>query len=579
MSRIRTFVFLAALAALLSFASCSAPEYRRELVEADSLSSVDARRAMAMLDSLRPSMADAPEHERMYYRLLCIKAPYKAHIRQKSDSAILPLVEYYEEKGDKRLLTEAYYYAGKTYVDLNDAPRALGYYQKAMDVLPDDAPLQTRSKLSNQQGNLFLIQGFNNEAIRLFRKAYDYEAQRGDTTMMTYCMNSIAYAFSEEKSMDSSLYYYRKAYSLAKATNDDRVVLNIMGQIASFYTRNGDYQTAYKYITPALRNIDESTKRGFYSIASDVYLNLGRYDSAFYYCTELLKMGTVHAKQGASRRLTEIYLSRKDYDNASKYLKLFKMYADSVSRITTKETVTRMNALYNYNLREQENLRLKARNSQSLSIIIIIISALCITVFGFIGYVYRNRQRQKVQAEKLKRLREHLFEQSEEYIKSNEKKIRELEQELKEVSDKNKELVDRIEERRTDLMLANETAMRKQARNEATRARLASTDICAIMRDYIKKGKVMVDREWDLLDETINREVENFKSNLYGYYAISRHEYHVCLLLRAGIPPKDMAGLLGCTTSAVSKARKRLQEKFFSDSGTAKDFDNFINSL
>lgn len=230
-------ILLAAVVAAVCFASCSAPEYRRELKEADSIASVDPMRAMAMLDSMRPAMADAPEHEQMYYRLICIKADDKAYIEHESDTSILPVVEYYETKGDKHLLSEAYYYAGNTYRDMNDAPRALEYYQKAERTLPDDATLRERSRLQNQQAHLFLSQGIHDEAIIRFRKAYDYEAQKEDTAMMAYCMNNIAYTFSEKKEMDSSLYYYNKAYALAKLHKNKKVSLNILGQIASLYTR------------------------------------------------------------------------------------------------------------------------------------------------------------------------------------------------------------------------------------------------------------------------------------------------------------------------------------------------------
>lgn len=572
-------IILAAIIAAMCLASCSVPEYRRELKEADSIASVDPERAMTMLDSMRPAITDAPEHEQMYYRLLRIKAQDKAYIEHKSDSAILPLVEYYETKGDKRLLSEAYYYAGNTYRDMNDAPRALEYYKKAERALPNDATLRERSRLQNQQGVLFLMQGIHDAAIIRFRNAYEYEAQKGDTAMMAYCMNNIAYTFSEKKDMDSSLFYYNKAYALAKQQKDQRVSLNILGQIASLYTRKNDYTTAYKYIKEALSNIDASNISAFYSIASNIYINTEKPDSAFFYCKELLDVGTVYAKKNACWILTEIYLSKRDVDNAAKYLKMFKVLTDSVDRITVAESVAKINSLYNYNLREQENLTLKAKNSKILSLIIIIISVLCIIISIFVVYVFRNKQRQKMQAERLKRLKKEMFEQSEEYIRNNNIKIEELKQELKVVSDRNKELIDRLEEQRADLLLANETAARKKARSESTRVRLEATDIYGTIQNNIKRDRVITGNEWKLLDETINREIENFRDNLFSYYRISEHEYHICLLIRIGISPKDMANLLGCTASAVSKARKRLQEKFFGDRGTAKDFDAFVNSL
>lgn len=95
--------------AALFIASCSAPEYRRKLIEADSIASAAPEMLMQMLDSMKHEMSSAPEHEQMFYHLLCIKASDKAYIKHTSDSTILQLIKYYEKKGDNNLLSEAYY--------------------------------------------------------------------------------------------------------------------------------------------------------------------------------------------------------------------------------------------------------------------------------------------------------------------------------------------------------------------------------------------------------------------------------------------------------------------------------------
>ena len=158
-------------------------------------------------------------------------------------------------------------------------------------------------------------------------------------------------------------------------------------------------------------------------------------------------------------------------------------------------------------------------------------------------------------------------------------KITALEQEIKRTSNENLLLIERIEEQRADLILANETAIRKQAKNESAKARIATTDIYKSIQNHIKRDKVINAQEWKELDAMINREIIDFKTNLYSYYNISPHEYHICMLIRLEFSPTDIATLLGCTTSAVSKARKRLQEKFFNDHRAGKDFDQFIKAL
>ena len=101
------------------------------LLQADSLLRTGPDSAMALLRQAAPLMAQEPEATRMYYRLLCVKAADKAYVPHTSDSLIRPVIAYYEEHRDKRHLPEAYYYGGRVYRDLGDAPQAVVYLQRA----------------------------------------------------------------------------------------------------------------------------------------------------------------------------------------------------------------------------------------------------------------------------------------------------------------------------------------------------------------------------------------------------------------------------------------------------------------
>ena len=60
----------------------------------------------------------------------------KAYMRHTSDTLIRQVVAYYEDGADPWLLPEAYYYAGRVYSDLGDAPQALDYFERAAEALP-----------------------------------------------------------------------------------------------------------------------------------------------------------------------------------------------------------------------------------------------------------------------------------------------------------------------------------------------------------------------------------------------------------------------------------------------------------
>lgn len=562
---------------LLSF-SCSRFEYRRSLIVADSLTETNPQRAVAMLDSMAPMMTVAPKHEQMFHRLLQIKAANKSYIKHSSDSTILSLVEYYETKGDKRLLPEAYYYAGKIYRDLNDAPRALEYYQKALDKT-DKKNIKKKSSICNHIGRLFLNQNLYVNSINMFLISYKYDSELHDTINIIYSLRDLAYTYNKAGKKSNSIDCYKKAYKLSRDINNEQMGTMVLAQMASFYIEQGDYSEAKKCLKPSIDTFDSINISPNYAMALKICMNTQQYDSAHFYAKELLKVGTIYARQTASRCLTELALQEKNYNSVAKYLKLFNEYTDSVKTITATESVNRMNSLYNYNLREKENLILKAENANKKVALTITICTVFTLSIILITYIYRNRQKQKLQIERFGRLRKELYEQSTEFIRKNKEKIEFLEQELKNVSNENHQLIEKLEEQRADLILANETAIRKQTRNETAKARIVTTDIFKTIQDYIKKEKVVNGKEWKELDEVMNREISDFKTNLYSYYNISPHEYHICMLIRLEFSPTDMAMLLGCTTSAVSKARKRLQEKFFSDEGTPKDFDQFIKTL
>lgn len=571
-----TYIIASALV-LLSF-SCSRFEYRKSLIVADSLTETNPQRAVAMLDSMAPMMAGAPKHEQMFHRLLQIKAADKSYIKHSSDSTILSLVEYYETKGDKRLLPEAYYYAGKIYRDLNDAPRALEYYQKAAEITPEEN-LKLKGRIYFQSGRLLLNQALYCQAIDIYKKTLYYDTRRNDSIDIIDTSRDLAYTYNKDGQKDSCLHYYNEAYRLANETNNIRLKMSVLAQMASFYIENKDYVKAKECLQPELNANFEKNRSPIHTMALKICMNTQQYDSAHFYAKELLKVGTIYARQTANRCLTELALRENNNEDAIKYLRLFNEYTDSVKTITATESVNRMNSLYNYNLREKENLILKADNANKKLTLAITISLIFTLFVILITYIYRNKQKQKLQTERLRRLKKVLYEQSAEYIQKNNEKITALEQEIKRTSDENLLLIERIEEQRADLILANETAIRKQAKNESAKARITTTDIYKSIQNHIKRDKVINAQEWKELDEMINREIIDFKTNLYSYYNISPHEYRICMLIRLEFSPTDIATLLGCTTSAVSKARKRLQEKFFNDHRAGKDFDQFIKAL
>ena len=110
--------FYVLLACCLCLCACREGRYPRVLLQADSLAGMMPDSALRLLGGWADSVWEAPEQVQMYYRLLTVKAADKAYITHTSDSLIRLVLDYYEQEGDRRLLPEAYYYAGRVYRDL-----------------------------------------------------------------------------------------------------------------------------------------------------------------------------------------------------------------------------------------------------------------------------------------------------------------------------------------------------------------------------------------------------------------------------------------------------------------------------
>ena len=223
------FILLTCL--LLCFYACDRKPYPQSLIIADSLASIQPDSAIALLKTLEDNIKTEPESTQMYYQLLCIKANDKAYIRHTSDSLILLVLHYYIEKRDERHLPEAYYYAGRVYRDLEDAPQALDYFEKAIDALPINEGYQLKSKIYSQMGTLFLYQKTYDEALKMFKEAQKCDIALKDSANMVFNLRDIADSYRCIDQNDSSIYYFQKAYNLAEVQGNQKLMAMVQNQM------------------------------------------------------------------------------------------------------------------------------------------------------------------------------------------------------------------------------------------------------------------------------------------------------------------------------------------------------------
>ena len=93
------------------------------------------------------------------------------------------------------------------------------------------------------------------------------------------------------------------------------------------------------------------------------------------------------------------------------------------------------------------------------------------------------------------------------------------------------------------------------------------------------EGTLMKEQEWQHVEHLLKTLYPGFTSQLRSLYPMSELEYHVCLLIKLRIAPKDIATVMARDVSTISTVRSRLYKKVFGRKGGTKEWDDFILSI
>ena len=568
---------------LLSLCACKDRSYPRLLVAADSLTYCKPDSAISLLKQLGVQMNTEPETTQMYYKLLQIKANDKAYITHTSDSAIHPIVRYYEKKKDKAHLMEAYYYAGRVYCDLNDAPQALEYFQKAIQASHSTTDYRLVSKIYAQIGILLRHQTIYGEALEAFRKAYPYSVMAKDSSGMVFALRDIAGAYRDNKLIPYSLHYYHKAFQLAQTIHNQFLMDLIQNQMASLYIQQKKYDLARKALHPSLNNITGHSKSGIYSIASELYYKTGQINSATYYYNEILSCGTIYAKQAAQRGLAEIAMRERRPQEALEHLDCYLLCTDSIEKLHDAEAIRKAQALYNYQLREKENTHLKAENGRQRLWILYSGIALLFLFTAFILYRERSKRKSlqfKIQLGKVENLKNELHQQSHQAIEENKEQIHKLTEQIRTLQEKNGLQAKLLQAQKEQIEKSNILIKAKQEKLETDETAFYESEIYSYFRDALHEAHPKITHEqWTSLQTGIDNVYHDFTKRLLSFYSFNEFEQHVCLLLKLCFSTTSIASYTAHSKSAVVSARKRMYKKVFLKTGTPEEWDAFIRSL
>ena len=349
-------------------------DYPPAIQQAEKLMDTRPDSALHQLQGMADTLAMLSDEAQMYYHLLTIQAKDKQYITHTSDSLINRIVSFYEDYGDKDRLMMAYFYQGRVYRDMNDAPRALNAFQQALDL--NTPKLDLLAKTYSQMGYLFMYQGLHDEVIQVNRKAIELYLSQGKRNKISYALRDIARMYSVKNMQDSALYYYKEACQTTLTDRDSTRYYGILGELGGYYYKLGRFDEAQKTLSKAEKKSEQNNKAHIYINLGNIYEKKQKWDSAYHYYKKVLTLGDIYQKCYTYYDLGWMESRKGNHSKAMEYMKQYVLLKDSIDYMKETETVAKINALYNYQHTEEENANLilsreKSKNKNLLILLLL----------------------------------------------------------------------------------------------------------------------------------------------------------------------------------------------------------------
>ncbi len=535
--------------------------------------------AIALLDSLSSAINQADKATRMRYDLMLIKSRDKAYIEHRNDSMIAPVVEYFTDHTDPDLTPLALYYAGRVYSDLGDAPRALDYFQQAVNAIGDDTIKHygLYKVCHSQIAELFMHQHFFNYALNSAIKAVDLSSP--ETLHWDYEM--IACIYYEIGTIDSSLTYYKRAYDSA-LKNNPAGISRVKQQMASFFYHCGEYSKADSILSTLMTNYPADLKNQVYSTKASNTIKIEGYEAAFPYLKWLADSGNIYGQTYGNGELANYYsYIAEKYDSAAMHLRSYIKLQDSINKITQIEAVEKVKGMYDYSIREKDNKILRTENRLRRELNVALAFILAAVVFiGWILFRDSNRKRMVLRYKNiaLKSILDDTRKSTKEYQQEMQDKVDSLTKQL-DVIDSVKATATELAIKKSEILLSDSILTVEERAQQYIR--LLEKPVISYLKNGLTKGESLnTTKALVELEKCVNDIYPEFKHKLISICGVNITEYNVSLLLKSGFSPSEISKLLSKSNETISSIRRRLMKKVFNQKNASpKLWDEFISSL
>ena len=504
---------------LLLLASCSNETILKRMEQIKTFGNENPREALAMLDSI--DVDGESEYIRNKYSLLHIRLSDKADIMPSSDEEIKRLVEYFEARGTTAEKQEVYYYAGSTYRDLQDTPRALENFFKSLDLAiehKESDPIMLRNTYSNLNWLFFRVQDYPN-AVKFSIK--ELESCRQTRTDIVLPFMHLGASYRAMDSIPQSIVAFDSAYTYIIQSGDIHRYQESLACLLYNYSELDKIQKAKECInlleSNPLEEFDEVACMAF----ALYYEALGKNDSSLtYYMRVLDDAADYPNKYDAAGSLFRLYNKVGDDTKALKYAKVYIHMCDSLNFGRRQELAATVNNQYKYHLDQKKEQRLKDEKERYKRVLLLLVPcSLLLVSVAYILYIRRrNRHLQEVVA-----------------LSSELERLSEEEDRLRE------KIKEKQEQNKTILQLLHQSELEGKAEDV----------ILAVRQSSIGK-RDMTSADWKQLYQAVDELYPSFRDRLLHELGIfTEQQMQVCYLMRIGLSKLQIQNMTNLSRSTV----------------------------
>ncbi len=533
--------------------------------------------AYSQLIAMKDEAKGKSKSIRMRYELTLADAQNKAYVDFTNDSTAKLVAEYYEKYGSANEKMRAYYLLGCTYRDMGDAPTELEFFQKAVqnaDTTSQDCDLYTLIAIYGQMADIYHKQYLLDEELKALKCCEILAKKNKDkiTEISAYELRIRPYFLRSE--IDSVLLITEESRRMYLKYGAKGKAARLLMPAISILIDRKEYDKAKEYLDifeneSGLFHEGNSKQKAisFYHNKGRYYLHTGQLDSVAICSSQLLAN---NQKEAAYDLLMQLYLQKHNSDSISKYAQLFAIANDSSYADKKTETISQINAMYEYSRQQKEagiatkNL-LTAHKTISTMLVVILIT-ICIS---FVAYILSARQKKKAM-QRIAALSFQLDEAHSRYSKLNDiyniegekhnAMLINYEKQCKILSDLEKE----IDTLRTRLNQENANVIKES---------FFQTDIYKVFHSCGLHGKTIVsEAEWETLTHKFENHFLSY-SNYIKSNSVTINQYRVAMLIRLGFKEGEIANIMSKNSSKINKIKIQLNNKLFnkSDAKTLRD--------